>query len=299
MKIIESVFDISNEFMKDPSYVVLNDDGIKSVAKSIKENSAEDIKANRTQFKEIPNNEKEIYKELIMQLAAGAINYCYWYGKSNIRPMECSSTKMFDILERYEDLIFYDDTGRSFQSAFFHYIKKDFARERFPLLEERIKHLDEVVVGANFFVLKIMENIKNSDPTFEELFEELITKFPGYGSDIFLKRASLFFIILNRIFGWHEDKMNILPVPADYQVPKMLEYYNCIQYSEDLVEIISNNELIPKGSQIECEIRAATILACKELCKLTNLNTAEIDYWFWSKRKVCENPFHLTITTDY
>jgi hypothetical protein len=63
--------------------------------------------------------------------------------------------------------------------------------------------------------------------------------------------------------------------------------------------IVDTHQLIPKHSQIECEIRAATVLAGKKLQELTGWNASEIDAWLWLRRKEATKPFHLTITTDY
>ena len=79
----------------------------------------------------------------------------------------------------------------------------------------------------------------------------------------------------------------------------MLQFFGCINYTEDLWHAIMENTPIPKYSQAECEIRAATIIACQKLGELTGWNAAEVDGWFWLKRKECNDPFHLTVTTDY
>jgi hypothetical protein len=129
--------------------------------------------------------------------------------------------------------------------------------------------------------------------------QKMVSLFPGFASDMFLKRASLFFIQLFRRFGWFAEDLNNLHVPADYQVPKMLNHYGCIIYAEDLTDAIENNTIIEKHSQAECEIRAATVLAIKKLCDLTGWNVAEVDGYFFTRRHDATNPFHLTITTDY
>jgi hypothetical protein len=57
---------------------------------------------------------------------------------------------------------------------------------------------------------------------------------------------------------------------------------------------------ISKNCLMEAQLRAASIVACRELCKLTDWNIADVDTWLWTKRK--EFPYskiHLTRTTDY
>jgi len=286
MKIVDSVFELSNEFMKNPSYVQLNLIGIKDTAKKM-------LKSGQKKFKEPTtisrDSYEDIYKSVMMQLAGGAINYCYWYGGYNIRPNNCCASEMFKAVEDASEFLTTENN-----KEFCDRLKINLAIGRFPLLEERCKHIDEIAENGQFFCRLVMEL-----PSLEHLMETMIKTFPGYASDLFLKRASLFFMMLYRFLGWFNEEVNCLHIPADYQVPKMLEDLNCLSYSQDLIDVISNNILIPKYSQAECEIRAATILACKKLGELTGWNAAEVDGWLWLQRDRCKNPFHLTVTTDY
>jgi len=284
MEIIESVFDLANRFMEDPEYVLINEDGIKeTVSKMLKDGP-------------MPFTEKKTYTDfekhyiILEQLTGGAINYCYWYGTSNIRPLDCSSSKMFKVVEDSAKQYLIQDFH-----SFFSKIKRELAKQRFPLLEERIKHINEIQDNHYHFVTPLIKKEKS----FNELFTMMIELFPGYASDMFLKRASLFFMMLYRIFGWYEEELHQIHIPADYQVPKMLNYFGCLDYSPELKEAITSNQLFPKGSQAECEIRSASIIACQKLCQKTGWNAAEVDGWFWLKRKECNFPFHLTVTTDY
>ncbi|NHJ48917.1 MAG: hypothetical protein FK733_14120 [Asgard group archaeon] len=168
--------------------------------------------------------------------------------------------------------------------------------ERFPLLEKRIKHLNELRLNGQKFIDTV---IKYKDDGFEHLLNSLVQIFPGYASDIFLKRAFLFFAQLNRNYGWFEKEMYNLPVPADYQVPKILEHYGILYYEDELQQAIVEETLIPKGSIVECEIRASTIIACKRICEKTGWSMPQVDSYFWLKRKEVTTPFHLTITSDY
>jgi len=284
MEIIESVFNLSKQFMKDPDYVHMNKDVIDDVAEKM-------LKEGKTPFEKRQEYcSLDVHKITLMQLTAGAINYCYWYGKSDVRPDNCSSTKMYSIVEEAGNKYLYGDPH-----SFFSQIKVELAKQRFPLLEERLKHINEIQKNHYSFVNRIIQKEK----PFNELFEMMIELFPGYASDLFLKRVSLFFMMLYRIFGWFSEDLYHIHIASDYQIPKMLVFYGCIDYTPALEEIIILNELIPKGSQMECEIRAATILVCQRLCQKTKWNAAEVDGWFWLKRKECHDPFHLTITTDY
>jgi hypothetical protein len=79
----------------------------------------------------------------------------------------------------------------------------------------------------------------------------------------------------------------------------MLRYYGCTSYSPELSQKIIDSVLIPEGSLMECEIRASSILVCKLLAEGAGCTMGEIDNFLWQNRKLCSDPFHLTITTNY
>jgi len=290
MNCIESVFNISEKFMENPFYVFIDYDKIKEVANLM-------INSTFKKFEPAPNNltKEEIKQECYLQLLGGAINYCYWYGKHDIRPNDCESAKMFDVINTVAE------EHDIYSEIFIDRLHWEFTKERFPLLEERIKHINEITIHGKDFIDILYAFLTNETiySNLPPIMEYMICLFPGYASDMFLKRASLFFLMLYRKFGWFEKDLHTIHIPADYQVPKMLYYFKCFSYSSELYEKIKNSMLIAKGSLMECEIRAATIVVARKLCELTGWNVSDVDAWFWLRRKKCNNPFHLTVTTDY
>jgi hypothetical protein len=292
MKLVEDVYRIAESFMKSPDYVVLKPENINQLAKQMKENGKIDFYP--------PDKDQDVYKGIILELVAASVNYCYWYGRHDIRPNGSNSTKMYELLmTSFDD--FKHPNLESFSICIEKFIKA-LAINRFPLIEERARHLREL--GGKAIELAItIENRYNigigRDVDMEYILSFLVENFPGFASDIFLKRASLFIIQLFRRFGWLEDELHELHVPADYQLPKMLKHFGCIDYYYAFDLEIQNHNLIPKHSQAECEVRSATILAMKELCKLTGWNVAEVDAYLFLRRHECNDAFHLCITTDY
>lgn len=289
MRICESVFEISKEFLKKDSIVFINEKGIEDTSILMLN---EGVK--KFPIKEITKN--HIYQAVIQEFVGCAINYCYWYGMANVRPNQASSGTMYSLVER----AFCDyQKGDNFQICIDRLIQY-LAISRFPLLEEREKHLKELIIDGEDFCIDISNSIfYKNEHDYYAFFVEMIRSFPGYASDIFLKRASLFFIQMYRQYNWFESAMRELPVPADYHVPNMLQGFKCIEYAPYLISLISHQILIPKGSKEECFIRAATIIACKQLQEKTEWNISDIDGWLWLRRKEISDPFHLTITTDY
>jgi hypothetical protein len=293
MRIVENVFEIAKSFVNDAKYVKINDFAIDALWKSMEVRG-------KAEFK--PPFEENVFKGIILELVASSVNYCYWYGRSNIRPNGANSSLMYDLLLKSFSG-FQHASNERFKSCIEDF-KIALAINRFPLLEERIRHLDQLTKNSNgikygIIVENTFNNMNLTGYTFEELFESLLIFFPGFASDIFLKRASLFFIELYRRFGWLEDDLHGLFVPADYQIPKILEHFKCIEYHPSLKLMIHDHNIIPKNSIQECEIRAATIITMDKLSKLTGWNIADVDSFLFTRRHEVSDPFHLTITTDY
>lgn len=286
MNLIESVYDVSKDIMFNADYVFFDRDRIDEVADEIK-------KSDNTSFFEFQTSGD--YNTVLIELIASSINYCYWYGKYNIRPNGSSSGVMYQTVEdAFADYDSESSTAPSFEDCI-NYLIELLSIRRFPLLEERRRHLLQLTQHGNKFADLVYKNRESVIPH----METLVSTFPGFASDIFLKRASLFFIQLYRRFGWFENDMHILHVPADYQIPKMLNDFGCIVYDDYLQELVNTNQMIPKHSQLECEIRAATVLCVQALCRATGWNVGDIDAYFFMRRHESESPFHLTITTDY
>lgn len=286
MNLIESVFEISETLLyTEPMNVFLNEAGLDKLVKEME-------KEGPTPFN-IPRV-KDAATGVLIELVASSINYCYWYGNSSVRPNQAHSGMMYSLVE---------EAFKDYKPQFLEFSHRintlidTLSLNRFPLLEERSRHLLELVSkDAPVFANDVVANYKDD---FERLFQDLVTRFHGFSSDTFLKRASLFFIQLHRKYGWFGKEMKSIHVPADYQVPKILKHYNAVYYKSELDEKIKTGQLIPKHSLEECQIRAATVVASKMLQEETGWTVPNIDGWLWLRRKLPSHPFHLTITTDY
>jgi len=310
--IIQGVWDICNQFIIDGKgmHVSLNEEGMERTAQDIKE-KLKDMEGYWIGYPKCLNPEisKNIaYEILAYELIADSINYQYWYGKHDIRPNGACATKMYNLLnESFEEVgdskkIIWNDSWTLCEEAIENFIVK-ISIHRFPNLENRIKHLKEIsesVKHKGQDIIKYLSNgIVNKSINVNDFLKIIISRYPGYAKDMFLKRAFLLPIMLYRRVKWFEDEIELLPVPADYQIPKMLEGLGCINYDYILSEKIQNYELIHESSLEECEIRAATMLAGKRLSELSGLSMCDIDTYLWLKRKEINKPFHLTITTNY
>jgi len=308
---IKQVFSLSKEILESPTnqHVFLDKNGIDRFLN-------EHMIPNPPTKTQVDDNEINIGQmqkaEIVLdELVSDSINYCFWLFNASIRPNGSGSTKMRDILHYNFDArnalrneINFKYEIRRFISALH--------RRRFPMMEKRIKHLtaltrphilrsatslsahDSNLNVGSWLVSMIIGN------SFENCFNFLITEIDGYGDDPFLKRACLFFLQLNRILGLYEDEVKSFPLPADYQVPKMMRWYGLLRYSDELTSMIVGGEHLQENGPMEMAIRAATIEVGRFLCEKTGWSASDVDGWFFTRRHDAENfPFHLCQTSNY
>ena len=284
-------WDLVEKFTKNPRDVFIQEEQIEKEIDLIK--NIEPVK------EKYPNCVSNINSLVVFQLIENSVNYCFWYGTSTIRPNDADFNKMHSLLEES-----YNERNK-IESTIERFIDK-LIDNRFPLIKERIYHLKQIVKGVNNLTCEkriidicgiLAKEIYGNN--IEIGLKILLKYFPGYAEDLFLKRASLFFIQLNRVTGKFGNTVNCLPIPADYQVPRVLISRKLLKYSDKLSTMIDEDILIPKNSRIECEIRAATIKVIKILSDKSGKNIGDIDYYLWKNRNFCSNKFHLTLTTDY
>lgn len=262
-----------------------------------------------------PTGIKNIEEYVVYALLVNSVNYCYWYGWGDIRPNGSGAGMVAEMLIKEIEATKGYGCPEDLYTVVLGKFKWAMRYARLPMHEERMRHLDEMGAARTMFIRHIVSIIKNAncverdpnepDDELSTLLNMLEQFFPGYVSDMFLKRASLFFIDLfrcrgamgrNNLFG---TELVDLPVPADYHLPNILRHMGLLHYSQGLEMKIAHNELIPKGSRLEVEIRANTIKICRKLALITNVSAADVDSFIYRQRHNVQTPFHLTITTDY
>ncbi len=254
-----------------------------------------------------PEGQEIILKELV----SDSINYCYWLGDAGTRPNGAGSTMMRELLEKSFDarLAMRSRLDLVAQLRKFY---RAMMINRFPLMDKRREHLYALARPMTIYGATNNSPHQTTDTVAHILVQEiamgwpmdkaldfLITEVDGFGDDPFLKRAFLFFLQLNRILGMYEEDVKELPVPADYQVPKMLKYYGILDYDDELQMKVFNGIHLPENGPEEMAIRAATILACRLLGDATGWSAPDVDGWFFIRRKKSDSNFHLTITGNY
>lgn len=306
-KLVTDVLDLAHIIHETNEHVWISDDAMDVV---IEEMLANPMKQKQVDAKPVIIT-NDVREEILKELVADSINYCYWVCAHDIRPHSSGSTKMRELLDDTFDgkkalrgrLEFIYELRRFYSAMLLH---------GFPLMDKRREHLmalsrpfllygaTDITPHYNIPVgLMIVEMISNKQHL-DQVFDFLVTQCDGYGDDPFLKRAILFFLQLNRIFNFYDGDVDEFPIPADYQVPKMLIHYNVINPSRDIAIKIAKGQHLHENSPEEMALRAAAIVACHTIGKITGWPAHMVDGWFFKRRNdVSDKPHHCCITSNY
>jgi Potential Queuosine, Q, salvage protein family len=228
---------------------------------------------------------------LCRNLATGAVNYCFWVGKANNLPAGGGSSLVW---KAYEEAAAETNDIAGILMGF----SKRIAALKFPLQTERMLMLHEITQGIET-KLPILRSACCQGARISEALDCLISLFPySYGQDPFLKRACLMLEILHEETEFATE-IETIPIPADYQDPKVLQAWGVLCYSDELNDKIQTGTMIPKGHPMEMEIRAATIRVGALIYSKYGIPAHITDRFIWMQRKYYPNPYHLTVTTDY
>lgn len=301
MNPIETVWSLANTFVDSAKLVTISDGEISNAAKAVMDWKESGPRV----FQGYPLCIKSGHPRriLLYELIANSVNYCFWYGRYDIRPDRAGSTKMYQLLdESFNKLEELKKTatfdGQDEKEIIINTFIEKLSRARFPLIDHRVRHLNEILNRSDLLSVIDIEVQRNSYNT-EDWLDYLITSFPGYSKDLFLKRAFLFIMQMYRRCGIFEKEVSKVLVPADYHIPKMLRWLGCIEYNNSLSQHVDGGFSIPEDCNADCEIRAATIVACKRIADLADCTCEEVDTYLFGRRNWCTAPFHLTVTTNY
>lgn len=188
-----------------------------------------------------------------------------------------------------------------------------------PLFEQRVHNAREVgLVLLKYFDGQFVHAIKQAQGSAVQLALLLADTFSSFhdvtlyrNSEVrFFKRAQICVADLSNAFAGKQwgafTDLHQLTAFADYKLPQVLRHYNVLEYCPALVERIDNQELIEAGSEVEVEIRAATIWACEMLRRALlerghTKTAADIDQKLWLLGQSAPDmrPYHRTRTIYY
>ncbi len=189
-----------------------------------------------------------------------------------------------------------------------------------PMLDERVAIFHEIgraltgSHGGRFHRFALAgprgtaEAVASLVKTFPSFRDE--SSYRGYNV-VFHKRAQLLLWQLHSRFTGSSyfalDDPEALTIFADYIVPVALRLFGVTSYSKPLEDAIGSRRLIPRDSEEEVEIRAASIWGCDLLTKAINQRRPAdrqviapvVDTRLWTHFHESHWPHHLTVTTAY
>ncbi|POM58480.1 UPF0553 family protein [Phytophthora palmivora] len=191
-----------------------------------------------------------------------------------------------------------------------------------PQLDERRRKVQEVgQVLQHFFNGQALNLIKQANFSAVEAIRLVLANFPGFrdhavykGEQVhFYKRAQIlvgdvwaaYGRRISGIASFHD--IGKLTMFADYRVPQVLRPEGVMVYSSELAQLVDHKAEIPAGSEMELEVRAATIQAVEMIHKKMvsqghRLEVIELDWLLWQigeDRKEELLPHHRTWSIYY
>lgn len=192
-------------------------------------------------------------------------------------------------------------------------------KNELQLLPERHK-----IIQENFSILNQKYNgqaaslIKQAQGDINQVVEALIKDFPSFRDMAHYKNQEVFFLKRAQIFpsdvyyafhgqGLGEFKsLDDLTIFPDYKLPQLLQAEGVLEYTEEILAKIKNEDLLEYGSKDEIEIRALSIYACELLVQELAKHNRQINHndldrllWYISKTTKYDLAYHKTITTFY
>ncbi|XP_026492594.2 queuosine 5'-phosphate N-glycosylase/hydrolase [Vanessa tameamea] len=264
-----------------------------------------------------------------------SLNFCFWSQSKETQWIVNGYTGYFALEAALHRALKegYDITNPEYYSKLTeeqlsHILRGD-TSAKIPLFNERISVLHEVgSILINKYEGTFLNCVKESNKSALKLLEIVVNNFPCFRDEAmykdqgvsFYKRAQILVADLWNFFDgtrWGEfrdiDKMTMF---ADYRVPQVLVYFGVMSYSNELMEKLKKDHILPSGSEEEIEIRGCSIHAVEllkhnlqELITSTGLsvevpNSSLIDYYLWCyRRKHAKEmeaiPYHKTLGIFY
>lgn len=100
----------------------------------------------------------------------------------------------------------------------------------------------------------------------------------SFGGDPFRKKANLAVLLLASHLAAHgHDVACDIPIPADYQIPRILSWSGAIAVSTEFRSLLLNGRLLDQHSPEVTDFRAAAVVAAHDLGKLTGVPDWMVD----------------------
>jgi hypothetical protein len=109
--------------------------------------------------------------------------------------------------------------------------------------------------------------------------DQLVGLYPsGFGSDPFRKKACLAFLMLSTSLRAAGAEVSYeLPIPSDYQIPRILAWKGLIRVSDGLKAMLTSGKLIDVQSEEVTAFRAAAVVVAHEIGRIARRDDDIVD----------------------
>ena len=109
--------------------------------------------------------------------------------------------------------------------------------------------------------------------------DKLIEIYPeSFGEDPLKKKALLVLLFASEWLSYMGHRVkNPLPIPSDYQMPRIFEYFGLIEIDDDFKAKLINKKLLDPSSAEVTAFRSAAIDIADELAKRNNIFPYQVD----------------------
>jgi len=167
------------------------------------------------------------------------------------------------------------------------------------MLRSRVETIEELFDRLNFYDYgEYYADVETS--------LSLLGKLICFKQDLFFKKGLFAIMMTGRmipelsvLYPNYAKSIASLPIPADYQIPKMLRHYGVMSFSSNLESIVDGGEFVQSNSEYELNIRAATVKACELIAKQNDISADEVDAWLFMHRQESRVRHHLCVTEFY
>jgi len=166
-----------------------------------------------------------------------------------------------------------------------------------PYAEKRLKIFKEFAAEENYRkVEKLLDNAFDGksykfDMDFAAGLAAIMPE--GFGDDKFLKKAVLTSLMAAANAHHHGVKVNVsdLTIAADYILPQVLnaDSVGVLSFSPALREALEKKKSLPEDSAEVTALRAAAVVVCDKLAKLSGLSAHDIDGHLWLTGRKLQN----------
>lgn len=281
-------------------YVRINQKALESFCEELPQDLAMCKWYEHTPFPLFDMDEK---RRVHLMLAFNALSFSYWIDEQNywhISGYDRGSWSLVAALLRAEEeginILDCSVQKELTKSQLEHVLRGE---GELPLIDERLAIIREVGKIVSKKYDNDLRNMLHADAP--KTLATIIREFTLFNDCAHYKNQTIYFYKRAQALVASLDlpNTNKLTALADYILPRRLRDKNILIYESPLAQLIDNRTPIPRESEYEIEIRAATIQVVEYIKTRTGISAQAINDYLWLTGDTSTSEIHRTRTTAY